>query len=84
MRDESFYKFMGVPHIGKNHNKIVLRGAQEIRTKDDRQCFRGHLILFFIICHPKKKHVKWIQISIRRDMYLSKCSDTLRSRLKLA
>jgi hypothetical protein len=52
---------MGMSHIGKNHDEIVLRSAQEVGTKDDCEGFRSHLILFFKVGDPGRSASKRCQ-----------------------
>ena len=51
--DECLHQFVGVWHIRQNHKEIVVRSSQQIRTEDDSQCVRCHLVVLLVVCNPK-------------------------------
>jgi hypothetical protein len=54
MGNKGLYQLMRKPHVVQNHDKIILRGSQQIRAKDDSQRFGRHMIILFKICNPVK------------------------------
>ena len=58
MSNEGFDQFMRESHVVKNHHKIILRGSQQVRTENDGQGFRCHVIMLFVVGDSSKRERK--------------------------
>ena len=50
--DESLDQSVGVLHIRHNHEKIVMRCSQQVRTEYDGQRVRRHLVVLLVVGNP--------------------------------
>lgn len=51
MSDQSFHKFVGMPHVRQDQRKVILRCTKEVWAENNGQSLSCHLVVLLIISH---------------------------------